>query len=72
MSFDHITLDRRDGIAVLTLNRPKRLNAMHQPMLQGKQAGVEHLGRGSIGGARAVWWIAGCRSNPSPARERSH
>lgn len=33
MSFEFITLEVSDGVATLTLNRPERLNAMHQPML---------------------------------------
>ena len=29
MSFESITLERRDGIALLMLNRPERLNAIN-------------------------------------------
>ncbi|MEM7188186.1 MAG: enoyl-CoA hydratase/isomerase family protein [Pseudomonadota bacterium] len=33
MTYQFITLDHQDSVAVLTLNRPERLNAMSQPML---------------------------------------
>lgn len=45
MSFESITLERRDGIALLTLNRPERLNAMSQAMLGELQTACDEIER---------------------------
>jgi enoyl-CoA hydratase/carnithine racemase len=33
MAFENVVLEKRDGIAKLTLNRPEKLNALSQPLL---------------------------------------
>jgi len=38
---DHLLFDLRDGVAVLTMNRPERLNALSRPMIDGAIAALE-------------------------------
>ena len=37
----HLLFDIRDGVAVLTMNRPERLNALSRPMIDGAIAALE-------------------------------
>ncbi|MFI5020719.1 MAG: enoyl-CoA hydratase/isomerase family protein [Alphaproteobacteria bacterium] len=43
MGFEFLRLERKGGVAVLTLNRPDRLNAWHQPMREEMAASVAEL-----------------------------
>src|SRR4029079_9056464 len=37
----HLLVDLRDGVAVLTMNRPERLNALSRPMIDAAIAALE-------------------------------
>lgn len=43
MTWDHVRVERQDGIAVVTLARPERRNAMHAPMWRELREVGEHL-----------------------------
>ncbi len=34
MAYEDITLERDEGVAIVTLNRPEKLNALSQPLLR--------------------------------------
>jgi 2-(1,2-epoxy-1,2-dihydrophenyl)acetyl-CoA isomerase len=42
---DHLLAEERDGIAVLTLNRPERRNALSNEMLEGLSRALDHAER---------------------------
>lgn len=43
MSYSNITLEQHDNIAILTLNRPHRLNAISQTMLEEIKEALDHV-----------------------------
>ena len=42
---DDLRVETRDGVAVLKMNRPERLNALSRPMIDGAIAALECRGR---------------------------
>lgn len=45
MAFENITLEKKEGIARITLNRPQVLNALNQQTFSEIQAALEDIGR---------------------------
>jgi enoyl-CoA hydratase len=43
MSYEHILLEREDAVAVITLNRPKQLNALNQAVIGELDAALDEL-----------------------------
>jgi len=43
MSYEHILVDVEDGVGVVTLNRPDKLNAMNRKLSRELHAAVKHL-----------------------------
>lgn len=44
MSYENILVEVRDGVAVVTLNRPKVLNALNRALLAELEAAVDGIG----------------------------
>jgi len=79
MTSDHLLTETRDGIAILTLNRPDRLNALSAEMIQSAIATVERYavdpsvgcivltgaGRGFCAGGDVVAMNAGAAGTPT-------
>ena len=43
MTFDNLTIERDGGVAVLWLDRPEKLNALHRALWDSIPAAVAHL-----------------------------
>ena len=43
MTYEHILLEREDGVGIITLNRPEKLNAMNRKLSSELQDAVKEL-----------------------------
>ena len=58
MGFEFIRFEKKDGIATLTLNRPKQLNAINSQMIDEI---LEAIAEAGADGLEALDHFAGCR-----------
>jgi len=45
MNYEGLTLDKEGGVAILTLNRPEKLNAISIPMVESLQRALDDVGK---------------------------
>jgi enoyl-CoA hydratase len=82
MSFENLLVDRDGAVAVVTINRPKVLNALNSPTISELQRAIEELGRDDavraivLTGAGEKAFVAGADINElarlSPVQGKEH